>query len=59
MVISKGILVDELKVEKANHFRERINNTINNEKAANYPENYKTCINFLLVLWNSAQVFGM
>ncbi|XP_024162289.1 ankyrin-1 [Rosa chinensis] len=57
-IIYNCILVDELKVEEAHHFHDRVINTINSEKAAEYPENYKTCINFLLVFWKMAQVFG-
>ncbi|XP_024167407.1 uncharacterized protein LOC112173949 [Rosa chinensis] len=57
-IIYHCILVDELKVEEAHHFHDRVINTINSEKAAEYPENYKTCINFLLVFWKMAQALG-
>ncbi|KAK9945241.1 hypothetical protein M0R45_010766 [Rubus argutus] len=50
IIIYHCIYVDELKVEQADHFRERVINTIKNEREpAVYPENYKTCINFMLV----------
>ncbi|KAL6210596.1 hypothetical protein ACLB2K_015828 [Fragaria x ananassa] len=53
-----GILVDELNVEKADHFNERVTNTIlNKENAPKCPELYETCINFLLVFWKMARVF--
>ncbi|KAL6205222.1 hypothetical protein ACLB2K_022484 [Fragaria x ananassa] len=54
-----GILVDELNVEEADDFHERVTNTFNNEKARKYPEQYETGINFLLVFWKMARVFGM
>ncbi|PRQ26025.1 putative non-specific serine/threonine protein kinase [Rosa chinensis] len=57
-IIYHCILVDELKVEEADHFHARVNDTINFEKAPKYPENYKTCINFLLVFWKMAQALG-
>ncbi|XP_062019922.1 uncharacterized protein LOC133736451 [Rosa rugosa] len=55
IIIYHCILVDELKVEEERHFRQRVINTINSEKAPKYPKNYKTCINFLLVFWKMAQ----
>nr|XP_011458592.1 PREDICTED: uncharacterized protein LOC101306484 isoform X2 [Fragaria vesca subsp. vesca] len=57
-IIYHCILVDELNVEEADHFHKRVTNTIlNKEKAPKYPENYKTCISFLLVFWKMARVF--
>ncbi|XP_062019923.1 uncharacterized protein LOC133736452 [Rosa rugosa] len=55
IIIYHCILIDELKVEEADHFHERVIKTINSEKASEYPENYKTCINFLLVFWKMAK----
>ncbi|KAM5563658.1 hypothetical protein ABKV19_018329 [Rosa sericea] len=54
-IIYNCILVDELEVEGADHFHERVKKTIDSEKASEYPENYKTCINFLLLFWKMVQ----
>jgi hypothetical protein len=56
----EGTYVDELEVEPADHFRARVIETINYENVPKYPKNYKTCNNFILLLWNMAEVlFGM
>ncbi|XP_050365578.1 uncharacterized protein LOC126784134 [Argentina anserina] len=57
-IIYHCILVDELNVEEEKHFHDRVTNTINDEKATNYPDNYKTC---MLVYGKMAELlsFGM
>lgn len=54
----EGTYVDELKVESADHFRARETKTINHENVPKYPKNYKTCINFVLLFRNMAQVLS-
>ncbi|KAL6210598.1 hypothetical protein ACLB2K_015830 [Fragaria x ananassa] len=54
-IIYHCILVDEPNVEKADHFN--ANTILNKENAPKCPENYKTCISFLLAFWKMARVF--
>lgn len=54
----EGTYVEELEVESADHFRARIIKTINHENVPKYPKNYITCINFILLFRNIAQVLS-